>query len=104
MDCKVLVGVIFLCTKVIIVKMKKIFTILFAVFVFLLVIEFGQSHEGHRHPNPLHRPLPIRRPHYGLKPTHRPKPYTKPAIKPHAPIPFPGKGKDTPHHVANKTQ
>lgn len=72
--------------------MKNIITILLAAFVVLLVIEFGQAHEGHRHPNPAHRPLPVRRPLYGHKPAYRP--YTKPSkpfIKPGAAIPFPGK-------------
>lgn len=92
--------------------MNKLFTILFSVFVFVLLCE--AKHEFHRHPkemlNPIHRPLPINRSPYGLRPTYQPKPYpkpTKPFVDPSAPTPFPGqkrKPMENPRQFVDETQ
>lgn len=78
-------------------KMQKLFSILFATIVLVLLCEFGQAKpKFYRHSKemlrPMHRPLKINRTPYGIKPTNKPyqKP-TKPFIDPSAPIPFPGR-------------
>lgn len=92
--------------------MKCIFTIFFAAFLLLAVCELSEAkHEFHRHTKctrlSMHRPLPINRPPYGLKPTNPPKRFRKPFVPHSIPKPMQGQKSNqqhTPSQVLHETQ